>query len=153
VQLHRDREQFDASGARLVVIGQGTPEQGAAFLASQKVDLPLYVDKGRESYKVAGTKIGTFGELLGPRMVAKGAAATAQLGIHQGRIVGHAAQLGGVLVIRPATGSSTPTCRRTCPIFPQTARCWPPRAPPQRLDAPERPLLHSVVATRGGAVR
>jgi peroxiredoxin len=101
VQLHRDREQFDASGARLVVIGQGTPEQGAAFLASQKVDLPLYVDKGRESYKVAGTKIGTFGELLGPRMVAKGAAATAQLGIHQGRIVGHAAQLGGVLVIRP----------------------------------------------------
>ena len=54
------------------MIGQGTPEQGAAFLASQKVELPLYVDKGRESYKAAGTKIGTFGELLGPRMVAKG---------------------------------------------------------------------------------
>ena len=66
MQLHRDREQFDASGARLVVIGQGTPEQGAAFLASQKAELPLYVDKGRgESYNVAGTKTGTFGELLG----------------------------------------------------------------------------------------
>ena len=101
MQLHRDREQFDASGARLVVIGQGTPEQGAAFLASQKVELPLYVDKGRESYKVAGTKIGTFGELLGPRMVTKGAAAMAKLGIHQGMTVGRPAQLGGVLVIRP----------------------------------------------------
>lgn len=102
MQLHRDSEQFAASGARLVVIGQGTPEQGASFLASQKVDLPLYVDNGRESYKVAGTKIGTFGELLGPQMVAKGAAAMAQLGIHQGMTVGHPAQLGGVLVIRPA---------------------------------------------------
>jgi prostamide/prostaglandin F2alpha synthase len=101
VQLHRDREQFDASGAHLAVIGQGTPEQAARFQGSQEMDLPIYTDKGRESYKAAGTKIGTVDELVGPRMIAKGARAMATDGVRQGRTVGHPAQLGGVLVIRP----------------------------------------------------
>jgi len=95
MQLHRDRDKFDQAGANLVVIGQGTPEQGAHFLDSQHVDLPLLVDRGRRSYKAAGTKIGTMSELLGPRVVLKGALT----GHRQGKTVGHNAQLGGVLVI------------------------------------------------------
>jgi prostamide/prostaglandin F2alpha synthase len=100
VQLHRDRSKFDATGARLVVIGQGTPDQGADFLKTLKIDLPLYVDKSRDSYRAAGTKVATFSELLGPRVVAKGAAAARRDGVIQGKIVGHAAQLGGVMVVR-----------------------------------------------------
>jgi peroxiredoxin len=101
VQLHRDRKKFDAAGARLVVIGQGTPAHAAHFRDSQKLDIPIYVDEGRESYKAAGTKVATFDELLGPRVVAKGAAAAAKMGVHQGKTVGHPAQLGGVLVVLP----------------------------------------------------
>jgi peroxiredoxin len=101
VQLHRDREKFEAAGARLVVIGQGTPDHARHFLESQKLELPIYVDNGRESYKAAGTKVGTFDELLGPRVVAKGAIESARHGVHQGKTVGHPAQLGGVLVVVP----------------------------------------------------
>ena len=101
MQLHRDRKKFDAAGARLVVIGQGTPAHAAHFRDSQKLDIPIYVDEGRESYKAAGTKVATFDELLGPRVVAKGAAAAAKMGVHQGKTVGHPAQLGGVLVVLP----------------------------------------------------
>jgi peroxiredoxin len=101
VQLHRDRSKFDAAGARLAVIGQGTPAHAAHFRDSHRLDIPMYVDKGRESYKAAGTKIATFSELLGPRVVAKGALASRRNGVVQGRTIGHPAQLGGVMVVKP----------------------------------------------------
>lgn len=101
MQLHRDRSKFEDAGVRLAVIGQGTPAHAAHFRDSQKIDLPMYVDEGRESYKAAGTKVATVSELLGPRMIAKGAAASRRDGVVQGRTVGHPAQLGGVMIVRP----------------------------------------------------
>ena len=71
MQLHRDRSKFEDAGVRLAVIGQGTPAHAAHFRDSQNVDLPMYVDERRESYKAAGTKVATVGELLGPRMIAR----------------------------------------------------------------------------------
>jgi prostamide/prostaglandin F2alpha synthase len=99
VQLHRDRDKFEEAGTRLVVIGMGTSAHAKEFQRTQKVDLEMLVDPGREAYAAAGTKIATFSELLGPRVVAKGAQTTAKLGVRQGRTVGHPAQLGGVLVV------------------------------------------------------
>ena len=102
MQLHRDRERFEEAGARLAVIGQGTPEQAREFRKSQGVDeLPLLVDTRRKAYKAAGTKIATFAELLGPRMIARGARRSLASRVRQGRTVGHPAQLGGVLVVMP----------------------------------------------------
>jgi prostamide/prostaglandin F2alpha synthase len=102
VQLHRDRHRFRDAGVELVVIGQGTPEQAQEFRRSQGVEeLELLVDKQRKSYKAAGTKIGTVGELLGPRVVLKGIRRAAASRVHQGRTVGHPAQLGGVLLVMP----------------------------------------------------
>ena len=102
MQLHRDRERFEQAGARLAVIGQGTPAHARDFREAQKVeDLPLLVDTRREAYRAAGTKIATFGELLGPRMIARGARRMLAQRVHQGRTVGHPAQLGGVLVVMP----------------------------------------------------
>ena len=101
MQLHRDRSKFEDAGVRLAVIGQGTPAHAAHFRDSQKVDLPMYVDKGRESYRAAGTKVATVSELLGPRMIARGAATSRRDGVVQGRTVGHPAQLGGVMIVRP----------------------------------------------------
>ncbi|MBX5470138.1 MAG: AhpC/TSA family protein [Thermoleophilaceae bacterium] len=102
VQLHRDRDRFEAAGARLVAIGQGTPAHAREFLRSQKVEgLTLLVDPNRRTYEAAGTKVATFGELLGPRVVLKGVKRTLADGVRQGRIIGHPAQLGGVLVVAP----------------------------------------------------
>ena len=101
MQLHRDRSKLEAAGARLAVIGQGTPAHAAHFRDSHKLDLPMYVDEGRKSYKAAGTKIGTVTELLGPRVIAKGAVASRRDGVVQGRTIGHPAQLGGVMVVKP----------------------------------------------------
>lgn len=101
MQLHRDRSKFEDAGVRLAVIGQGTPAHAAHFRDSQELDIPIYVDEGRESYRAAGTKVATFNELLGPRVVAKGVAASRRDGVIQGRTIGHPAQLGGVMVVRP----------------------------------------------------
>ena len=101
MQLHRDREKFEAAGVRLVVIGQGRPEDARKFMKTLDVDLPIYVSEDRAAHRAAGTKVGTLGELLGPRSVLKGIRRSASDRVVQGRIVGHAAQLGGVLIVRP----------------------------------------------------
>jgi hypothetical protein len=102
VQLHRDRNRFEASGVDLAVIGQGTPAHARHFAKTQKVSgLRLYVDRDREAYRAAGTKVGTLGELLGPRSVLRGLQRSVSDGVRQGRTVGHPAQLGGVLIVRP----------------------------------------------------
>ena len=99
MQLHRDRDRFEEAGARLALIGQGTPAMARDFQRSQHVDLPLYIDASRAAYEAAGTKVATFNELLGPRVVARGLRRSLAAGVHQGRTQGHPAQLGGVLVV------------------------------------------------------
>ena len=101
MQLHRDRDKFEAAGVRLAVIGQGRPDDAREFQRSQHVDLPLYVDPDRASYRAAGTKVGTLGELLGPAVLARGLRVSLRDRVRQGRVVGHPAQLGGVLIVKP----------------------------------------------------
>ena len=101
MQLHRDRDEFEAAGVRLAVIGMGTPEHARNFRDTQHVDLDLLVDPDRKAYKAAGTKKATFGELLGPKVVLKGARRGLAARVHQGRTIGHPAQLGGVMIVTP----------------------------------------------------
>lgn len=101
MQLHRARKQIEDAGARLFLIGQATPRHAAHFRRRQGVDLPVLADEQRVSYKAAGTKMATFGELLGPRVVAKGVLTSARNRTVQGRVVGHPAQLGGAMLITP----------------------------------------------------
>jgi peroxiredoxin len=101
VQLHRDRSKFDAAGVRLAVIGQGTPAHAAHFRDSMDIDIPLYVDERRDTYKAAGAKVATFTELLGPQVVARGVATSRREHLIQGKTDGHPAQLGGVLIVKP----------------------------------------------------
>jgi hypothetical protein len=67
------------------------------------IELPVLVDERRESYRAAGAKVGTFGELLGPKSVSLGLARSMRSGgrVRQGRTVGHPAQLGGAMVVAP----------------------------------------------------
>ena len=102
MQLHRDREKFEAAGVALVVIGQGTPAHARDFIKANTVDgLRILVDPARESYEAAGAKIATVNELLGPRVVAKGTTSALRTGLFQTRTKGHPAQLGGVLIVAP----------------------------------------------------
>ena len=103
MQLHRARKEFEDAGVALVLIGQATPRHATRFRRMLGLEFPVLADKHRESYKAAGAKVGTFMELLGPKSVSVGAIRTARSGgkIRQGRTIGHPAQLGGALVVRP----------------------------------------------------
>jgi AhpC/TSA antioxidant enzyme len=103
VQLHRARPEFEAAGVPVYLIGQATPRHAAHFRRRLEIDLPVLADERRESYKAAGAKIATFGELLGPNPVWSGLGRSLRSGgrIHQGRTIGHPAQLGGAMVIEP----------------------------------------------------
>jgi hypothetical protein len=101
VQLHRARDQFDATGVALVLIGQLTPRHAAHFRRRQGIALPLLADERRASYKAAGAKVATFDELLGPKVLAKGLLTGARTGARQGKTLGHPAQLGGAILITP----------------------------------------------------
>jgi peroxiredoxin len=103
VQLEGARSEFDAAGVRVVLVGQATPRQAAHFRRRLGIDLPVLADEKRESYRLAGAKVATAGELLGPKSVTAGLKATFESRgkVHQGRIIGHPAQLGGAMVIAP----------------------------------------------------
>jgi hypothetical protein len=101
VQLHRARSQFDTAGVGLTLIGQATPKDAADFRRRMKIDLTVLADKDRTTYKAFGLKVGTVGELVGPKMLVKGMLASARSGVVQGKTVGHVAQLGGAAVILP----------------------------------------------------
>jgi peroxiredoxin len=103
VQLHRARSEFEAAGISLVLIGQATPRHAAHFRRRFEIELPVLADEHRESYRAAGAKVATVGELLGPRTVGRGfmKSARSRGAIRQGKVIGHPAQLGGAMVVRP----------------------------------------------------
>jgi peroxiredoxin len=102
VQLHRAREDFDAAGVRLAVIGQGTPRHAQHFVDEYDLDgMQVLVDPERQTYKAAGAKVATVDELWNPKVVARGTKVSAKERVVQGRTDGHAAQLGGTLVVAP----------------------------------------------------
>ncbi len=101
VQLHRAREQFEAAGATLTLIGQATPRQATAFRRKTKIDLPVLADEERRTYKLMGLRKANLTQLVGPRSALSALKNTARSGQVQGRIIGDAAQLGGALVVGP----------------------------------------------------
>ena len=101
MQLHRAREEFEAAGAKLVLIGQASPRQAEAFRRKTKIDLPVLADEDRRTYKLMKLPRATVSQLLGPKSVLSGVKHGARSGVMQGRIIGDAAQLGGAFVIGP----------------------------------------------------
>jgi peroxiredoxin len=99
VQLHRDRKKFAAAGAELAIVGQGSPEDAAEFRRTHKLNVRILADHDRSAYRAAGTKVANTMELLGPKVVLKALTRSIPGGFLQTRTKGHAAQLGGVLVV------------------------------------------------------
>jgi peroxiredoxin len=101
VELNRARRAFEQAGARLALIGQGTPAQAAAFRRHLRIELPILADGARITYLAAGTKLATLDELIGPAVVAKGLVAMARQRVIIGHNTADEAQLGGAMVIAP----------------------------------------------------
>jgi peroxiredoxin len=99
--LDRAREEFEDAGANLALIAQLTPRHAAHFRRRQEINLPVLADEERASYRAAGAKVATMGELLGPKVVAKGIAYSRATGQVQGKTIGHPAQLGGAMIVAP----------------------------------------------------
>ncbi len=99
--MNRDREAFIEAGAPVVVIGQGTPANAAWFREKFELEIDLLVDTDRLAYKAAGTKVATLGELLAPKTVLRGLRRARESKVVQGKVVGHPAQLGGLLLVTP----------------------------------------------------
>ncbi|SEH10477.1 Peroxiredoxin [Thermoleophilum album] len=101
LELDQRRGEFEEAGVGLWLIGQATPRHAAHFRRKLGIELPVLADRERESYRRAGAKVATFGELLGPRSLSAGTQRMlSSFGrVRQGRVVGHPAQLGGALVI------------------------------------------------------
>jgi peroxiredoxin len=97
--LNGARDEFEAAGGKLVLIGQATPRQAAHFRRHRSIDVPVLADEQRQTYKIAGAKMGSVIDLVGPRSVAKGALTTMRTGMFQGRTIGNPAQLGGAMVV------------------------------------------------------
>jgi peroxiredoxin len=101
VQLNRARSRFAEAGARLVLIGQGTPDDARRFRRHMRIDLQVLTDVDRVTYLWAGAKLATLDELIGPVVVARGLLAMARQQVLLGHNTADEAQLGGSIVVRP----------------------------------------------------
>jgi prostamide/prostaglandin F2alpha synthase len=101
VQLNRARAGFARAGARLVLIGQGRPDDASRFRNQMQIDLQILADIDRVTYLWAGTKLATIDELIGPVVVGRGLLAMARQRVVLGHNTADEAQLGGSIVVAP----------------------------------------------------
>ena len=86
-------------GAELVVVGNGSPDQAAAFRAEAAIDFPLFVDPELKAYAAAGLRRG-LGTVLRPDVFRRAIHAW-KAGFRQRGVAGDPWQQGGLFVIRP----------------------------------------------------
>jgi hypothetical protein len=98
VQVHRERERIRRAGAELAFVGNGTAAFARAFAEDYRLEVPLYVDPSRRTYRALGMARPRIVSFLAPRL-ARAAARALLGGFMQGRILGDGRQLGGVLVV------------------------------------------------------
>jgi hypothetical protein len=90
--------ELDALGVGLVFIGNGTPLMAADFREFLGLEVPVWVDTRRETYRLLGFQRQPW-MLFRPSLWANGLRAV-RAGFRQGRTQGDPWQQGGVLVVR-----------------------------------------------------
>lgn len=87
------------AGARLVLVGSGTPAHARHFGEREAAGLEVLADPSLETYEALGLKRGV-GATLGPRSVVAGARSMLR-GHVQGKLRGDPWQQGGLFVVAP----------------------------------------------------
>jgi peroxiredoxin len=100
VQLRDARARFDAVGAGIVLIGQGSPQEAASFSARLDQPFECLVDPDRSAYRAYGLVRATPSQIVRPQMALPFLRAnlhreTVQRGLHGGRFL----QMPGTFVI------------------------------------------------------
>ena len=99
--MNRAHEQIEATGARLVLIGQATPRHAAHYQRRFAPEVEILADESRESYKAMGFPRASATQLVGPKSLTKGLVRGAT-GVGVGRVIGDAQQLGGTIIVSPS---------------------------------------------------
>ncbi|MEO8700131.1 MAG: AhpC/TSA family protein [Kofleriaceae bacterium] len=99
VQLHRERENLQATSARLFVIGNGAPMFIAGFRETTGYAGTIYTDPSLAVFRAAELRAGLRTVLNVPTIVRSIGAF--RRGFRQGRTRGTALQQGGVVVVGP----------------------------------------------------
>jgi hypothetical protein len=100
VQVHRARAELERRGARLAFVGNGAPGFARAFAEDHGITAPVLSDPSLVTYRALGMRRGLGATLLSSATW-RHAARALRGGFRQGRVLGDAWQLGGVLVVRP----------------------------------------------------
>jgi peroxiredoxin len=98
VQLRRRANDFRQIGARVVLVGLGTPEDAAAFKDRFAIPFPLFVDPDKALFKAFHLKQASATSFLSPGMAVKGMSAMFR-GYGIGMPTGDVRQLPGVFII------------------------------------------------------
>lgn len=96
-QLRDHLPEIEKRGARVAVIGNGSPQQAAAFQKEHGAGFEVFVDPSLAAYSAAGL-VRKLAATVTWRSALHGLRAL-KAGHRQGRIQGDALQQGGVLVI------------------------------------------------------
>lgn len=98
-ELERQRASIEAAGVRIALVHMGMPDEGEALLAPYALDdVAVVSDPLRELYAAFQLSQGSFGQLFGPRVLARTVAAMWR-GLSQGPLHGDALQLPGAFVV------------------------------------------------------
>lgn len=97
MQLHRNIDVLTATGARVFVIGNGSPSFIEGFREQTGYPGPIYTDPSLATYQAAQLKRGVL-KTLDPRALGKTITAF-RAGFRQAGTQGDAWQQGGVLVV------------------------------------------------------
>ncbi|CAB1078535.1 hypothetical protein D1AOALGA4SA_6273 [Olavius algarvensis Delta 1 endosymbiont] len=99
--MRRNKNSFDKAGARVVLVGMGTPSESTKFAEKFRVSFPIVTDPQRKLYRRFELKqMSTLG-FFSPSLALKGVSAIAgghSLGMPQGDV----RQLPGVFIINTA---------------------------------------------------
>jgi len=98
--LNRAHSDIEATGARLVLIGQATPRHAVHYQRRFAPDVEILADESRASYKAMGFPKASAMQLVGPKSLTKGLARGVG-GVGVGRVIGDVAQLGGTIIVSP----------------------------------------------------
>jgi hypothetical protein len=97
--LRGERGEIEALGARLALVGNGSPEQAAEFRAAHVPELDLYTDPSRATYRALGVVRGVT-TTLGPTALRAGLRAFRD-GFRQSAVRGDPWVQGATLVVLP----------------------------------------------------
>lgn len=98
--LSRLRSEITALGVGIVLVHPSTDERAAVLFRSYGLDdLPRFADPDRVLYRALGLALGSLGQLFGPRVFWRGAAATLR-GHRPGAKAGNVRQMPGVFLVR-----------------------------------------------------